>query len=330
MNGDPGSPGDRKRSVAILVVSVLFLVPIGVLLALFLHESRKGITFVNKEIAGLRYTQAVWPLIMDVLATNGDQLTIARRRWNEIRDAGDANDAEMGTLGARIALGTAMSRADDWPRAAPEIVAAAAALINKIDDGSNLTLDTDLESFYIMDSVTVKLPALAIHSAWLPEVPAQEPLSENDSAQDARENARGVEQFRTSLMAFDRSVDAIARSSGVPHPAIAAARNEIDAAASELLGALRRSSVQGTNPGEAVGLGALDQKLVRAESQYWDVATRRLDRILTSRSSRLRHNEWIKLLIVVALCVAVLLVVGLMAFSANRGIDLLVRLFRRP
>jgi hypothetical protein len=39
-------------------------------------------------------------------------------------------------------------------------IAAAKALVGKVADGSNLTLDLDLDSYYVMDVVTTKLPEL--------------------------------------------------------------------------------------------------------------------------------------------------------------------------
>ncbi len=52
-------------------------------------------------------------------------------------------------------LGKALSGAD---RAAQ--VAAAHALIDAVGDGSNLLLDPDLDSFYVMDAAVVRLPEM--------------------------------------------------------------------------------------------------------------------------------------------------------------------------
>ncbi len=326
MSNHPGNANDRKESFAIIVVSALFLVPIALLLALFIHESRKNIDFVNKEIAGLDYARTVWPVITDVLSTQGEKLAVVAHRWNGIRRAGEAYDREMGTLGARVALGRAMSQTGDTQQAAVQILDAAIALINTIDDGSNLTLDTDLESFYVMDSVTVKLPALAIQSAWLVADAIQEPVSDSDAPRNARRASSGtVEAFQASLSAFDRSVDAIVRASGVPQPVLAAARNRIDAIASSLVLALSRRAAQSASPAGAV----LNRELVQAEARYWDVATGQLRRVLEARANRLLRTQWINLLAVVAVCLGIFFIVGLMAFSANRSLDKIARIFRR-
>ncbi len=323
MDGQLTTASVRNAPFVLVAVSVLFLVPIGFMVALLLRESRKDISFVDKEIAGLTYEQAVWPVIEEVLETNDGRLGASITQWDAIRQAGEINDSGMGTLDARNALGQALGGGDDSSQSRAAIMRAAATLITKINDGSNLTLDPDLESFYLMDSATVKLPELAVQTAVLASLDIKQPTSAADASVETRMNKeRLAERFRASLTAFDRCVDSVSRATGVLHPAIALARNRIDAIASSL------SSAPGDRPTSG-GARPTIADLARAETQYWSIATLQLNHVLTSRSDRLVRERWTNLFAVFMLCVGIFSIVGYLAFSANSGIDRILRVFRR-
>ena len=322
----------KQTPFALILVSALFLLPIGLLVALLLHESRKDIVFVEKEIAGVRYVGTIWPVIEDVLTSRGPHTEDALRRWEGIRQSGEAYDVAMGTFEARRTLGQAMGQWDA-KGSVLEILQAAASLINKIDDGSNLTLDPDLESFYLIDSATVKLPELAVQSASFFAIDRSAPKGGPTGGTDleARMNAaRLTERFRASLAAFDNSVDGVSRASAVLHPSVASARKAIDSVASDLIRATGADATGLPMVDEAASPATSDLELVRAESRYWAAATSELDRILASRLNQLVRAQWISLTSIAALCLAIFVVVGSMAFSANRSIDKIVKVFRRP
>lgn len=326
MFGHRPNGSDSRFSRALILVSILFLIPIALLATMVVQQSRKDIVFVSREIEGIDYSRSVWPVLSDLLASRGDRVDVMRR-WDAIRDAGEVGDADMNTLEARRALSRAMSGGGDAATAAGEILQAAAALITKIDDGSNLTLDPDLESFYLMDSATVKLPAFAIQTALLLDVDADRP--EAAPSLEARIGAaRAVERFRVTFSAFQNSVDSVGRTSGAPHPMIMAARARIDALSGDLMQRVGRIATDHTTepPSDAVRPG---RDFARAFDQYWEAATSELRRVLETRHKQLVAAEWVKLATVAAVCLAALLVVGFMAFSANRNIDRIIRSFRR-
>ena len=57
-------------------------------------------------------------------------------------------------------LSAAASEDGGQDRLAPEALARAKTLAARIGDGSNLTLDPDLDSYYLQDIVVMKLPSL--------------------------------------------------------------------------------------------------------------------------------------------------------------------------
>ncbi len=140
-------------------IVAMLLVPIALLAWLFVAQSRKDITFSAKESDGVHYLQAVWPLLVG--ATAVDAVTGGVRPSGEAfaARAGEL-DEPMGSVAESKAVGDALpslaaERRDDRVVA---LLAALRGLVTRIADGSNLTLDPDLDSYYLQNAVTVKLP----------------------------------------------------------------------------------------------------------------------------------------------------------------------------
>jgi len=112
-----------------------------------LHKE-SNIDFAKKEITGVRYIAEVRGVQDAVVRGAGMAGLIERIQANET-----ARGADLKTAAAATALLKALAGTDRG-----EAAQAAADLIGKSADGSNLTLDPDLDSFYTQDALTVKLP----------------------------------------------------------------------------------------------------------------------------------------------------------------------------
>jgi methyl-accepting chemotaxis protein len=164
------------------IITVAFAVPIAVLGASFLGGKNDAIDFSAKERDGVTYVREVLPLL-DLAQ---------RRRLLELQAAGGQPAPELAELAPRIAermkrieaveqaLGQELATGAAWKalaaRAADAAPASAGAdkvfashtahvqavidLINAASDGSNLTLDPDLDTYYLMDGVIVRLPGM--------------------------------------------------------------------------------------------------------------------------------------------------------------------------
>jgi methyl-accepting chemotaxis protein len=144
------------------IVTVLFVIPIGLLLALFTHTSLKDIRFGQKERQGVEYLQALRPLLL-----------ASARRAHGLPGADDAAfdkapliameerfGAAMNTAGAAGRLLATLQTSPIVEAEALDIHKALRALIVSIGDGSNLILDPDLDSYYAMDLTVSRLPEL--------------------------------------------------------------------------------------------------------------------------------------------------------------------------
>ncbi|WP_293861434.1 methyl-accepting chemotaxis protein [uncultured Alsobacter sp.] len=124
--------------------ALLFTVPLVTVTTLLAVHLRAGIAFVDKEIAGARYLPAVWA-VTEALANGGD-VEGAKARLRQGRGEADA------LFGSAVAVDALLAAKPGNASAAGKEAIAAVA------DGSNLTLDPDLDTFYLMETATVRFP----------------------------------------------------------------------------------------------------------------------------------------------------------------------------
>ena len=148
----------------LLILVSLFLVPISLQVFLFVQQSNKDIAFSAAEQNGVVYLRSVWPLLNGlVTAVAEESLAGDPTGLSSLRSAADTHDAAMKTSEFSKAALAALAKAG-WPGQAVKrdgdseaAIAALRTLFGKIGDGSNLILDPDLDSFYVMDLAVVKL-----------------------------------------------------------------------------------------------------------------------------------------------------------------------------
>ncbi len=141
-----------KRSIAskLIIAYGLFLAPIGYLSFNTIGDTEAKIGFAAKEIAGIHYIATVRDA-QDRVARGAEMGPLAA----SIESNEQASGSTLNTADAAAALVKALEGSD---RAAA--AQASADLISKAADGSNLTLDPDLDSFYTQDALTVKVPTV--------------------------------------------------------------------------------------------------------------------------------------------------------------------------
>ena len=183
----PWAPGVRlfrrlSFAAKAALISATFLVPLLVLASSFYGNMATQIGFSSKERLGVEYSQAIGPLVD------------AGQRWRATGDGQALQDsvqkafahlqaldrrlgAELGTTQRQAELAQALQvlptagpgKAAD---AADAVVKAANALLVQATDGSNLTLDPDIDSYYLMDGALFRLPDLIDQAAALRDLAA--------------------------------------------------------------------------------------------------------------------------------------------------------------
>ncbi len=137
-----------RHQLAIIVG--LSLLPIALLGYLFINQSNKEIAFGEKEIVGTVYLEALLP---DLLAVTAGQQMPSSQAFDTARENFDArlDVVEEASAYAAVRGGADIAQIRDR----------ANTLIAKIGDTSNLILDPDLDSYYVMDIMLLKIPAAA-------------------------------------------------------------------------------------------------------------------------------------------------------------------------
>ncbi|MES1150882.1 MAG: HAMP domain-containing protein, partial [Dongia sp.] len=136
-----------------LAVAVsLFIVPVIVLLVLLYNSQQIAIDFGDKEKVGNDYLTALRPVQVALVDTNARidvgalKAAIAKAEADFGPDMGSADQAKAAE--------------DSLDGKDPRDTTALRALINQVGNNSNLILDPDLDSYYVMDLVLLKLPEL--------------------------------------------------------------------------------------------------------------------------------------------------------------------------
>ncbi len=175
------SIGFRSKA---LIISMVFALPLLVLAWSYFSDKAAAIGFSAKERVGVTYLQAAAPVLVTLQtqrqtavaqAARGETPTLAtgaglpwQAEMKTLLDTDARLGADLATRDALRQLQGALAALDALP-ADPAVVLAryssateaALALMMVATDQSNLILDPDLDTYYLMDAGTAALPALS-------------------------------------------------------------------------------------------------------------------------------------------------------------------------
>jgi methyl-accepting chemotaxis protein len=182
-------------------------------------------------------------------------------------------------------------------------IAAARALVNKVGDGSNLILDPDLDSYYVMDVVLLKLPEAVDQARVLLTLAttykAQATLNDDEKAQiliRAGQFAAAVDGITSSFEAAYRS-----NGDGKTKPALQGAAAAFARASADYLAAVNAAAtvLRGDDRAklDLASLKRLHDGSMAAADQLWKTAAIELERLLVVRIGGFKTKLWIALAI---------------------------------
>lgn len=129
-------------------------------------EKQIAIHFVRKELVGVRHLEAVRGVYAAILTEQPRTWPAALLAVNGLTGTGSVESDQLDTATLERALATAMDElalaTDDGSKQAlfVEVIAAARNLASRIGDDSNLSLDPDLDSYYVQNIAVAEMPAL--------------------------------------------------------------------------------------------------------------------------------------------------------------------------
>jgi methyl-accepting chemotaxis protein len=167
------------------LICSMFLVPMAWLSWSYFSNMSAQVSFSAKERVGLQYNRAVLPVLAAAqelrrASSAAEPLEVAQSALQSAQTRLAQTDKELGTeLGvakAHTAMASASAAALQGTAGSPfEVtfrshtahVAAIQSLLGQATDASNLTLDPDIDSYYLMDAVLFRLPDIAENTAKL-------------------------------------------------------------------------------------------------------------------------------------------------------------------
>ena len=275
-------------SARLTMISVVFIAPIALFAYLFVAQAEGDIAFAAKEVAGTGYIDAIWPSF----AGDAPADKIAGR---------ETFDSQFGSADASAAFVAAKD--------ATTRLVTGKTLIGAVADGSNLTLDPDLDSFYAMDAVTVRMPGIVASAAALRQAADAE-------KSDARlvSLAFAVNRLQTSADDADSSLAAAMKNNaaGATSQALSTASAAMKAAVAKLLDD-GKTLLTGQ---DAASLAADYAAAIKQVDATWRAANAELARLLQVRIDGFNANLRTKL----AIAAAALAIAFALQFAVARGI----------
>jgi signal transduction histidine kinase len=153
-----------RTSTKLLLLCSVFVGALAVATYSLVAEKQIAINFVRKELAGVERLEALRGIYAAIL--KGKPPDSAKEAVARLADTDAANSAEPDTAALERVVADTLDKlakaADDDERRTLSIQALTAArnLASRIGDDSNLTLDPDLDSYYVQDIVVAKMPTL--------------------------------------------------------------------------------------------------------------------------------------------------------------------------
>lgn len=307
-------------------------VPLIVTTGLYLDKTKQEQDFSEKERVGVKYAQAVWPVIVNhAIPFDAISQRQTRKSLSFLEDASAMHDPtlRLGSVSNPLMDELrAMSQAQSVDSGARErVVKKAEGLLLEVGDASNLILDPELDSFYLMDLVINRLPNLVsaiedftsvIHQAASDpsdeaeiqlvvalgrtnqafasiESAAERAIKANKSPELAAELASQLEQFIFAEEAFNATANQIVRQLDFH-----------DATSADLRRSLKSI--------DQVAINA--RRLLATTDQTWRIAAAQLDGLLETRLTELESARAAGL----ALSGLALALAALLAWAVTRSI----------
>jgi len=295
------------------VLCSAFLLPIAFLTFLFITQTQKDVSFAAKELEGSGYFNALRHELTAIIALSqrsGTTADLERAQRQVLGFDGDKaqsmNAAESAGKAAEVIKSTVSLPSDAAADAYDAAIDAVTDHMGKVEDGSNLTLDPDLDSFYTQDFVTVKLPAVA--STASRALTASLPLlsSKTPSVEETVTFLTAKGAFAAAMTALDGDMTSGERNNpdGSMKSNLNGSYATLTAAAGEygkLLDAI--ASSESSRP--AVNqLKSVRQALSATIDGFWTLSLAELDHLLAARISSLNRTMYWSLTLTLAVFLA--------------------------
>lgn len=326
------------------LISVLFVLPLGLVMYLLVSEINSSINFADKEIRGARYLRPLRTLTEHVIESRLLARTVTAgqitqrpdliRKQAEIEDDFRAIAAVQSELGGLLKSTARLEVVqEDWRFLKAKLLALEPtdsetlhthlladirALYLHVGDTSNLILDPDLDSYYVMDALLLKLPEgqdLLAQAALLSQktLGANRPLT----AAEKTEFIRLESLVRSNMTATKEGLTVAFRNNPAENlrPQLDKLLYDYLAALENFLDMLTRDVVPANTPRvSADDYAAAVKACLRNNGLLWDRSVAEMDGLLRARIAGFaQKRSLVQVFSVVVLAIVVYLLVAFYA-----------------
>ena len=315
-----------KIQYKLAVLCSAFLLPVGFLTYLFIAQTEKDVTFAAKELEGSAYFAALRAEENALIALSQGRAAPAdtAKAQAEVQRLDAAEAATMNATESAAKAAEAVHAALALPAGSPPGAYGAAVdavldHIARVEDGSNLTLDPDLDSFYSQDIALVKMPAVVAAAgraldAALAMIATDQPTPEMTVTFLTRKG-----DLATALGGVDGDVTAGERGNpdATMKPTLDPSYTRLVAQAAANTKVLDAVGAAGAGRPTAAALAAAQAAMQRDAGTFWEEVAGGLDHLLAARIAGLNTRMVTDL----ALTLVVLLATAGFAWRVARSIS---------
>jgi signal transduction histidine kinase len=294
VSGVVGVLKDWRTSTKLLLLCGVFVGSIVLATYGLIKEKLIAIDFVQKELVGTDYLQALQGVYAIILATAND--SPAQRSIDaalkslaavEVKTDGASHTSELSdSLAATVRALSSAATSNDKHALTVAALAKARDLASRIGDESKLTLDPDLDSYYVQDIVVKRVPDLFSELGELQSLISMSAIATDD----AHVRALLLDgMIRSAVEEIER--DAAAAVRGHPDDRL---KQSLDSVIGSMRSAvnsyLRAASPVVNAQGQAVSLTESFTEAVQRIDNVATISREELQRLLNKRLNGLRGN----------------------------------------
>ncbi len=320
------------------LISLLFALPLALATYFMVTELKIRYDFGQKEIRGDAYLRPLRQLLEHLPQARGIAREFAAgnqpARPDLLRMQAQVSEDFRALEAVELDLGAQLATADDYQALRngwdflskktleidstasddlyAKLISDARALMSKVGDSSNLILDPDLDSYYLMDSVLLKLPEGADLLAQLRLFLARPQASGSSSAADRAERIRQIGLIRSNFENLQLGLEVAFKNnpSGTLKPRLGKPVEECLTAVRQWLEAIERATAAEGDV-DTKGLAKQSEEALYLTFDLWDRSVVELDQLLTTRIDAFVARLKIALIVLaVFLCLVVYLFIG--------------------
>src|SRR5262249_18912718 len=287
----------------LFILCALFIIALVVATYQLVTEKQIAINFARKELVGVQYLGALRDAYVSALiAPRSNTSTEPRPKpQTQVLEALAPAEATAGRVLHSAELATALVAAlgEYWSvqadRTRSDVLAKARSLAVGIGDNSNLTLDPDLDTFYLQDIIVKKIPILIAHLNELQSLLGRAGTADSPAPERAARALVVEGLLRSNTDEIQKNL--ASAYSGNPDGSL---RRAVDSAFTTMLSAATanldtlkaRSAVEKTTGTEGAAIERPEPDAVKLAINAWGAAQAELDRLLRQRINGLVNRLW--------------------------------------